>query len=589
MGDTRSIVPPPSRALAVDKGSAGNHLPPQQHPAQHRAKLQTRLDANENQSTRVERRLQHAQTQLRYTRQQEAKFRSMLNKTSTRQNRKASSQVTTAQLRSQLHALQRIHQEGKSQHKSALLEALQGRQTAEGALREAEKTIFDLGKTAQQARQEASAAQRELRSQQYQSADLCQKLSGSQKQLIDLREEALDRERIHAQSHAEQDNELQASASQVKALSLAGQALAEERRVALEESDRLRAALREAQYTFLQISQRDQHKESALQAALKEIEALSESREMLIALVEHSEQIQMDLLQSNSTLARQLDQREPSSAEGDDHDDVRGKLLATVVQQNLESAALQTDLAVMHDRMALSHDRLSGLNAEHIAVLRTLKELNCTLEVTKLRCSQLEAASQQSEQKRQETLAELDAARTSLRTEKANNERLVHQAEDLRAQLKIHKEQLRGAQDQFEVARVRVAALQDDNGGLLEALTYALPFEESYNRLLSSTKSMLSQLNVTETQLQTVCQENVLLAGHGNTEQKILYLDGIRKQLTEARHRVAELELDLKNERLKAQRLERELGALKVLDVHGGLLLGGSGGRVTRVKSLAKQ
>ena len=68
-------------------------------------------------------------------------------------------------------------------------------------------------------------------------------------------------------------------------------------------------------------------------------------------------------------------------------------------------------------------------------------------------------------------------------------------------------------------------------GRLRTALDEAAQYEEMYHTLLEDHKLLVSREALASEEVETLGAQNAELLGHGNGDQKITYLDGLRREM----------------------------------------------------------
>lgn len=245
---------------------------------------------------------------------------------------------------------------------------------------------------------------------------------------------------------------------------------------------------------------------------------------------------------------------------------------------------LQANLDLALSRLSQSQQDLSTLHDSYLALLSSSKQHDHLVN----RIATLETACQRTQNEHEATLKNLAETQQRLQASRADGSTLRSQLAELRATQRSQLEATKASQHEVAMTRTRLSHLEETNADLLAALQHAVPFEESYHTVLSQAKVTIARLQACEEQLEQLAEENLALASHENGAQKILYLDGVRRQLVEAKARVGELECEVGEERRRRQGVEGELKALKGIGAMGAsqnLSASVGGGRVRRVAS----
>ncbi|PVG02564.1 hypothetical protein CPB86DRAFT_697389 [Serendipita vermifera] len=176
-------------------------------------------------------------------------------------------------------------------------------------------------------------------------------------------------------------------------------------------------------------------------------------------------------------------------------------------------------------------------------VLSRTSELDGELQVARI---EVEAARKRSREADEETgtlvqqVEELKAqiGQTSESATK-EKEKLVEELADVRRKL----EEGRKRQERLETTvREKAAAekaLSDDVEGLSEALKDAMRYEHAYKALTQEVDALIARNELVEREADHLSRFNAEILGHTNPNQKIHYLDRIRRDLADTKQRLA--------------------------------------------------
>ncbi len=102
---------------------------------------------------------------------------------------------------------------------------------------------------------------------------------------------------------------------------------------------------------------------------------------------------------------------------------------------------------------------------------------------------------------------------------------------------------------------------------LRSALNEAYTFEASYNALQEQHNLLLSQYNLSETETHRLIHQNAQLIGHNNSDQKLNYIESIRREMVAVKHELAATRVMLNAANDKVESLTSEVEAYKSIDV----------------------
>lgn len=367
----------------------------------------------------------------------------------------------------------------------------------------------------------------------------------------------------------------------------AGMHLAKDLHQMKAERDRALDTLRDARYKLMESEHSRDDAVTEIQTAQEMAAAALQELDDLKAQVLQSEAVQEQLHAAYQATERSLQSYEASDVSIKNLRESAASLALQDRTESIDEVALQAELGLCQDRLAQAQSHLSTLHQQQLASKAHEKELRSYLETTKADYAQTRTELQRYQQQCQDAVAQIHALEKALEGEKGGASQLRTDLAEQKSAVRAQQEQVRLTQREADVARSRARGLEYERSSLIEALRRAQPFEALYQDLFSSSKSVLLQLKAAESQVNVLTQENLQLASHTNPEQKIVYLDGVRRQLTTSRHRIGELESHLEEQRTANAKLVGELKAVQAFE-HKNLLVGtGGGGRVTRIAKAA--
>ncbi|KAJ3499807.1 hypothetical protein NLJ89_g10057 [Agrocybe chaxingu] len=164
----------------------------------------------------------------------------------------------------------------------------------------------------------------------------------------------------------------------------------------------------------------------------------------------------------------------------------------------------------------------------------------------------------------------------------------AEEAEHLKASAAVLESKLARLQEEFDgVASVHATALKKErdtvqrltstiqkNRSAEEALraeieqltaeiTGAERFQEAYYSLSDQVGTLITRKQMAEEEADRISKFNAEILGHNNPAQRIMYVDRIRRELAEAKHRIAQLTREQENVVVENNELQNELGMYK--------------------------
>jgi len=86
------------------------------------------------------------------------------------------------------------------------------------------------------------------------------------------------------------------------------------------------------------------------------------------------------------------------------------------------------------------------------------------------------------------------------------------------------------------VSRTDYDARTKAHDRLREAFVNASEYEEMYNALLEENRELLMRESLAAEEVETLAMQNADLLGHGNGDQKISYVDSLRRDMALTKH-----------------------------------------------------
>ncbi|KAK7057279.1 hypothetical protein R3P38DRAFT_2840380 [Favolaschia claudopus] len=212
-------------------------------------------------------------------------------------------------------------------------------------------------------------------------------------------------------------------------------------------------------------------------------------------------------------------------------------------QVQSESQDLRTELSSALEARESIQDQLVDIRRERDTLTERLATAVNTMEECKLSTDQAEQARVEIESRMKATIQESEAAMS-------NNKKTINQLTESVKKSRMAEEGLR--------AEIEI---------LTSELAEADQFQAAYYSLSDEIKSLIARKELAEAEAERLSSFNSEILGHHNPAQKIMYVDRIRRELAEIKHKLAvtESEYDL----VAAQNVEfiRELEVYKSASV----------------------
>ncbi|KIK40169.1 hypothetical protein CY34DRAFT_284206 [Suillus luteus UH-Slu-Lm8-n1] len=146
----------------------------------------------------------------------------------------------------------------------------------------------------------------------------------------------------------------------------------------------------------------------------------------------------------------------------------------------------------------------------------------------------------------QRALADAQISITEGRAEQHMSQRRVEELEDnIRETATSHKQALQKERDTSQklsvtlhVSKTAEDALKADIEQLQADLTELSRFQEAYYNLVDETEALVARNNLAEEEAETLSKFNAEIIGHNNPGQRILYVDRIRRELSEVKQKL---------------------------------------------------
>ncbi|EAU91292.2 hypothetical protein CC1G_11550 [Coprinopsis cinerea okayama7 len=282
---------------------------------------------------------------------------------------------------------------------------------------------------------------------------------------------------------------------------------------------------------------------------------------------------------AHEELAIHHDQLTDSSQQQPDDQASLDSLHTTILQHALESTEcdLRTSniLSTLYKHHAEHLAIHSSLLSAHLSISESISDqhsshLSETLASHEAIASKLETI-QSEYSKVQEKMAAAEIEKNRLeRTLKVVEERLGERETELEAIESLHQVALNNEKAHTQrlastVQKHRMAeeGLRDEIERLTSELASLEPYRDAFEQLNTRIDSLLARKKVAEDEAAELIEFNAQILGHHNPAQRIVYVDRIRRELADAKQRIAELVVE--QEKIKAQNdnLQDELDMYK--------------------------
>ncbi|KAJ7262257.1 hypothetical protein B0H12DRAFT_322600 [Mycena haematopus] len=212
-------------------------------------------------------------------------------------------------------------------------------------------------------------------------------------------------------------------------------------------------------------------------------------------------------------------------------------------QQQLASRALQVELS----RTLQGQETLA---AEFTKVTRERDDLSEKLATAAQMMDKLKLSAATAEQQSAEIERKMAATIRDSEMAAANNKKAIQQLTGTVQKSRMAEEGLRA---EIEVLTTELA--ESDQ------------FQAAYYSLSDEVKSLIARKELAEGEAERLSKFNAEILGHQNPAQRILYVDRIRRELAETKHKLAAAETDCESVALQNADLFRELQLYKPVSV----------------------
>ncbi|KAJ7072400.1 hypothetical protein C8F01DRAFT_1103868 [Mycena amicta] len=233
-------------------------------------------------------------------------------------------------------------------------------------------------------------------------------------------------------------------------------------------------------------------------------------------------------------------------------------------------SAIQEDLRANLSAALLQHALTTSL-AEAYRLLCEQAILGCALGAVELKEEKLVSSdlrhqvsdlksAQESIRAEQELAAQQHAQLAIRNAELEQNARLgVERAERAEIASIGGRRTIQQLTETIKMGRMTEEGLRGDIASLTASVAESEQFQAAYYSLSDEVKSLIARKELAEGEAEKLSKFNAEILGHHNPAQKIMYVDRVRRELAETKHRLALTTVDLQSATLKNTQLTDEL------------------------------
>ncbi|CAA7259285.1 unnamed protein product [Cyclocybe aegerita] len=129
--------------------------------------------------------------------------------------------------------------------------------------------------------------------------------------------------------------------------------------------------------------------------------------------------------------------------------------------------------------------------------------------------------------------------------------------------LKKEKDTIQRLTSTIQKNRSAEEALRAEIEQLTAEITEAERFQEAYYSLSDQVGTLITRKQIAEEEADRISKFNAEILGHNNPAQRIMYVDRIRRELAEAKHKIAQLTREQENVVVENNELQNELDMYK--------------------------
>nr|GAT57634.1 predicted protein [Mycena chlorophos] len=198
--------------------------------------------------------------------------------------------------------------------------------------------------------------------------------------------------------------------------------------------------------------------------------------------------------------------------------------------------------------------------------------LTCALGVAELKHEQ--RVSVDLRQQLRETRESLYAAQDARsQTESHLTSRVAELEEDARLLIERaeifslgDKRTIKQLTESVRMARLTEEGLRNEITSMTAAIAESEQFQQAYYSLSDEVQSLIARKELAEGEADKLSKFNAEILGHHNPAQKIMYVDRVRRELADAKHKLALAAVDLQNAKSENAALARELELYTAVD-----------------------
>lgn len=505
--------------------------------------------------------------------QKHDKVKAQLDKTQSSLSKYKSQGNNYEHLTAKLQELQAIHEESKAKRLADV-------QALEKQLRQVEGDKLTSDKVVARLKEQLRGKEEEIRRSNIEAdqqiEELTQKFrreeekarktiealkSGSSQEVETLRTRVSDLQ----DALADVEDQHEETESQVAGLQRTGLQLARHMNSAIDANEVRRLAshlVRIETRRWKSVAEQSQAEGRAQMKELDELEAEREAwRNQEVQLLQDVESLRRALYQDNS------EEERFDTAAVDSEEDEMALLRVRSVQADIDSQIDRMQLDDERQRaesfkeeLAVAHEHLLASMVDAHASKTSYEQSRKTLEEVQARNehlgSDLKRLTEEEDAKTKEVkeLRRIDEARQS-------------EIEVLRKENRRLEEVQKSHTTRLSHLAMREEAWLTERAELLESLSEAAAVRVAFDKLQHQMSILAGRSELFEEEAAQLAALNAELASHTNPNQKIVYLDRIRRELDEKRGEVVELRVERDELREKADRLEEEVRVFRSVEV----------------------
>ncbi|PWN47992.1 hypothetical protein IE53DRAFT_412649 [Violaceomyces palustris] len=362
----------------------------------------------------------------------------------------------------------------------------------------------------------------------------------------------------------EEENDEQESLWQANLEILAkacGKAVSDLKQSHQEEITRLRYEVHRSRIELAQAEKASEERQSQLVEVVAVVKQVQEERDSIKGLLVQTE--------------RDTDRcREMGGGEGERGDDASGtdRLRFATLDQDLEEIDLEAqriEALVMESELETARTRCDQLSQELDELLQQTLSYSSERKVIERNAERNGETVEKLKKEKEDALREVEACKRKMVEHMELTyevDRLNQEKEEALRELKLQQEANKTMSTCLGNAKMAERMRLEEIGRLSEELESACQYESLYKTLCTETRHLLSRNRLAESEAASLSALNAELLSHNNPNQKILYMDRVRRELDSAKQEVTALSLELEDQRDLNIRLQAELDKYRSIE-----------------------